>query len=140
LFWTESVEKAVWRVSLASNDTVPLANSEISQPYGIIVDCTKKRVYWFGKIDRNDDRILSNDYNGLDKEIVFKARAYKSHYSLGLLGDSLYFMSTFTAYVNKLNASNVNVSSKILVESNSYYDLVIVHSSIQPQERICELQ
>jgi hypothetical protein len=116
-----------------------LANRTFSEPYAITVDCTKKRVYWLeNEIRSGVDHIVSSQYNGLDQKTIISG-SFNDHL-LGVLGDSLYFLNNDLFYVNEMNISNGNISRNILVDNNSYYDdLVVVHSSIQPQQRMGEL-
>ncbi|CAB4028500.1 Hypothetical predicted protein, partial [Paramuricea clavata] len=112
---------------------VMLANRNISR---FIVDCTKKRVYWLEN-RTSVHRIFSTDYNGLDRKII--VNGLLNDYSLGVLGDSLYYLNNDhdLLYINEMNVFNGNISRKILVDNKTYYDdLVIVHSSIQPRERM----
>jgi hypothetical protein len=116
-----------------------MSNRTFSEPYAITVDCTKNRVYWIEKeIQSGVDHIVSSQYSGLDQKTII-SESLNVHL-LGVLGDSLYFLNKDLFYVNEMNISNGNISRNILVDNNSYYnDLVVVHSSIQPQERMGEL-
>jgi hypothetical protein len=138
LFWTEQSAEFVRRKNLVSNDIVTLANRTFSKSYAIAVDSTKKRVYWLeNEIQSGVHHIFSSDYNGLDQKTI--ARGLLNDYSLGVLGDSLYYLKNDLFYVYEMNVSNGTISRKILVDNNTYYDdLVVVHSSIQPQERMGE--
>jgi hypothetical protein len=110
-----------------------------SEPYSITVDCTKNRVYWNEKeIQSGIHHIVSSEYSGSDQKTIISG-SLNGHLH-GVLGDSLYFMNNDLFYVNEVNISNGNISRNILVDNNSYYDdLVVVHRSIQPQERMGEL-
>jgi hypothetical protein len=113
---------------------VMLANRNVSK---FIVDCTKKRVYWLEN-RTGVHRIFSTDYNGVDRKII--GNGSLNDYSLGVLGDSLYYLNNDLFHINEMNVFNGDISRKIPVDRNSYYDdLVIVHSSIQPRERMGEL-
>ena len=118
---------------------IVMSNRTFSEPYAITVDCTKNRVYWIEKeIQSGVDHIVSSQYSGLDQKTII-SESLNVHL-LGVLGDSLYFLNKDLFYVNEMNISNGNISRNILVDNNSYYnDLVVVHSSIQPQERMGEL-
>ena len=124
---------------MAPKHVVMLAHRTFSEPYAITVDCTKKRVYWLeNEIRSGVDHIVSSQYNGLDQKTIISGSF--NDYLLGVLGDSLYFLNNDLFYVNEMNISNGNISRNILVDNNSYYDdLVVVHSSIQPLERMGEL-
>ena len=124
---------------MAPKYVVMLAKRTFSEPYAITVDCTKKRVYWLeNEIQSGVDHIVSSQYNGLDQKTIISG-SFNDHL-LGVLGDSLYFLNNDLFYVNEMNISNGNISRNILVDNNSYYDdLVVVHSSIQPQQRMGEL-
>jgi hypothetical protein len=140
LFWTEQSAEFVRRKNLVSNDIVTLASRTFSKSYAIAVavDCTKKRVYRLeNEIQSGVHHIFSSDYNGLDQKTI--VRGLLNDYSLGVLGDSLYYLNNDLFYVNEMNVSNGTISRNILVDNNTYYDdLVVVHSSIQPQERMGE--
>ena len=124
---------------MARKYSVMLANRKISEPYAITVDCTKERVYWLeNEIQSGVDHIVSSDYDGLDQKTIISG-SFNGHL-LGVFGDSLYFLNNDLFYVNEMNISYENIFRNILVDNNSYYDdLVVVHSSIQPQERMSEL-
>ena len=124
---------------MARKYVVMLANRTFSEPYAITVDCTKNRVYWIeNEIRSGVDHIVSSYYNGLDQKTIISG-SFNGHL-LGVFGDSLYFLNNDLFYVNEMNISNGNIFRNILVDNNSYYDdLVVVHSSIQPQERMGEL-
>ena len=123
---------------MAPKYIVMLSNRKSSKPYAITVDCTKERVYWLENEIRSDvDHICSSDYDGVDQKNIISGSL--NGHLLGVLGDSLYFVNNdlFYDYVNEMNISNENISRNILVDSNSYYNnLVVVHSSIQPVGRI----
>ena len=112
---------------------IVMSNRTFSEPYAITVDCTKNRVYWIEKeIQSGVDHIVSSQYSGLDQKTII--RGSLNNHLLGVLGDSLYFVNNDLFYVNEMNISNGNISRNILMDSNSHYDdLVVVHSSIQPQ-------
>ena len=116
---------------MAPKYKVMLANRKSSEPYAITVDCTKERVYWIeSEIRSGVDHIVSSDYDGVDQKTIISGSL--NGHLLGVLGDSLYFMSNDLFYVNEINISNGNISRNILVDSNSYYDnLVVVHREIQ---------
>ena len=118
---------------------IVMSNRTFSEPYAITVDCTKNRIYWIEKeIQSGVDHIVSSQYSGLDQKTII--RGSLNNHLLGVHGDSLYFMNNNLFYVNEMNISNGNISRNIVVDSNSYYDnLVVVHISIQPQERMGEL-
>ncbi|CAB4012232.1 Hypothetical predicted protein, partial [Paramuricea clavata] len=139
LFWTEPIVKFVRGISLAPKYVV-MANRTFSEPHAITVDCTKNRVYWLEKEVRSGvDYIVSSQYSGLDQKTII--RGILNDHLLGVLGDSLYFMNNDLLYVNEMNVSNGNISRNILVDNNSNYnDLVVVHRSIQPQERMGSLR
>ena len=75
--------------------------------------------------------IKSADFGGQGKKIITEGRFNK--YLLGVLGDSLYFLDTSIYRINEMNVSNGNISRKILVDRNTYYDLVLVQKSVQPK-------
>jgi hypothetical protein len=139
LFWTEPTAKLVRGISLASKYIVTLANRTSSKPYAITVDCTKNRVYWIENEFRSGvNHIASSHYSGLDQKTIISGSLNVN--LLAVLGDSLYFMNYDSFYVNEMNITNGNISRNILVDRNSYYnDLVVIHSSIQPAERMGEL-
>ena len=117
--------------------TIMLTNRKSFEPYAITVDCTKERVYWLeNEIQSGVDHISSSEYDGSDQKTIISGSL--NVHLLGVVGDLLYFLNNDLFYVNEMNVSNGNIYRNILVDSNSYYDLVVVHSSMQPQERMGE--
>ncbi|CAB4037593.1 Hypothetical predicted protein [Paramuricea clavata] len=139
LFWTEPIAKFVRRINLVSNDIVTFASRKFSKSYAIAVDCTKKRVYWLeNEIQSGVHHIFSSDYYGYDQKSIVSGSL--NDYLLGVFGGSLYYLNNDLFSINEMNVCNGTISRNILVDNNTYYDdLVVVHSSIQPQERLGEL-
>ena len=87
-------------------------------------------MYWLEYVS-SIHYIKSADFGGQGKKIITKGRFNK--YLLGVLGDSLYFLDTNIYRINEMNVSNGNISRKILVDTRTYYDLVLVEKSVQPK-------
>jgi hypothetical protein len=102
-----------------------LENRTFSEPYAIAVDCTKNRVYWVEKeIQAGAEHIFSSDYDGLKPKTIISGSL--NHYLLGVLRNTIYFLNNNVSYVNEWNVSKGNISRNILVDSNSYYDDLVV--------------
>ena len=127
LFWTE--DKVIIRFSLADGIKVTLV-TYVGDVYAIKLDCRKKRVYWLEYFS-SIQYIKSADFGGQGKITITEGRF--NEYLLGVLGDSLYFLDTSIYRINEMNVSNGNISRKILVDRNTYYDLVLVQKSVQPK-------
>ena len=125
LFWTEPIPKFVRGINLATKYIAMLENRTFSEPYAITVDCTKKRVYWVEKeIQAGAEHIFSSDYDGLKTKTIISGSL--NHYLLGVLRNTIYFLNNNVSYVNEMNVSKGNISRNILVDSNSYYDDLVV--------------
>ena len=123
LFWTE--DEAVIRFNLADSIKITLT-SYVGDGGAITLDCIKKRVYWL----EDSKLIKSCDYHGKDMRTITSGRFMKD--LLGVLGDSLYFLDRNELRINEMNVSNGNTSQTILLERESYRDLIIVDKSLQP--------
>ena len=98
-------------------------------PYVIKLDCVNKQVYCFTR----DDYITASDYDGRNQKTIGSASGRFYTNILSVFGDSLYFMNNDKSYITRMNASNGIVSESMAVERKpSYYDLIVVHSSLQP--------
>ena len=116
--------------SLADGIKVTLVTIYAGDIHAIKLDCRKKRVYWL-EYFHSIHYIKSIDYGSKEKKIV--ATGQFDSNLLGVLGDSLYFLDTSIYRINEMNVSNGNISRKILVDRNTYYDLVLVEKSVQPK-------
>ena len=97
-------------------------------PYIIKLDCVNKQVYGF----TSDKHITASDYDGRNWKTIASTSGRFNTKILGVFGDSLYFMNNDKSYITRMNASNRIVSESMAVERKEYYDLFVVHSSLQP--------
>ena len=132
LFWTEG-GGFIRRISLATHAMLTL-EMNIIRPYVIKLDCINEQVYSFVR-QSGVEYISVSDYDGENQKNI--ASGPFSKYVLGIFGDLLYFMNSDRSYIKELNLSNRTVSRTIAVEGYSYYDLIVVHTSLQ---RIGELE
>ena len=99
----------------------------------IKLDCINKQVYGFEEYGRY---IFASDYDGGNQRMIFRAgvffRRYIYHYIFGVFNGSLYFVNYDGSSINEMYVSNENVRRKIAVDGNNYYDLIVVHNSLQP--------
>ena len=131
LFWIEGGE-FIRRISLATHAMLTL-EMNIIRPYVIKLDCVNEKVYGFVR-QSGVEYISVSDYDGGNQKNI--ASGPFSKYILGVFGDLLYFMNSDRPYIKEMNLSNRTVSRTIAVEGDSYYDLIVVHTSLQ---RIGEL-
>ena len=115
--------------SLADGIKVTLVTIYVGDVYSIKLDCRKKRVYWLEYFN-SIQYIKSADFGGQGKKAITEGRF--NLYLLGVFGDSLYFLDTNIYRINEMNVSSGNISRKILVDRRTYYDLVLVETSVQP--------
>ena len=97
-------------------------------PYIIKLDCVNKQVYLL----KSDEYITASDYDGGNQKTIESTSGRFYTKILGVFGDSLYFMNNDKSYITRMNASNRIVSESMAVERKDYYDLIVVHSSLQP--------
>jgi hypothetical protein len=109
-------------MNLATNNIRTLARQ--SQPAGITLDYTNKRVYW----TEETRYIFSSDYDFLHLKSIRNVSS--SYYMLAISGDSLYFQNSDVFSINQMNISNGNIVLSILVDK-AYNDLIVLHSSLQ---------
>jgi hypothetical protein len=109
-------------MNLATNNIRTLARQ--SQPAGITLDYTNKRVYW----TEQTWYIFSSDYDFLHLKSIRNGSS--SYYMLAISGDSLYFPNADVFSINQMNISNGNIVLSILVDK-AYRDLIVLHSSLQ---------
>ena len=131
LFWTED-GGFIRRISLATHAMLTL-EMNIIRPYVIKPDCVNEKVYGFVQ-QSGVEYISISDYDGGNQKNI--ASGSFSKYLLGVFGDLLYFMNSDRSYIKEMNLSNRTLSQTIAVEGDSYYDLIVVHTSLQ---RIGEL-
>ena len=76
--------------------------------------------------------IFTSDYDGKNKKNIISGKFRK--YILGVFGELLYFMNNDRSSIKQMNTSNeiVGHPRNIAVERNYYYDLIVVHSYLQP--------
>jgi hypothetical protein len=108
---------------LATNNIRILARQ--SQPLGITLDYTNKRVYWI----EGGRHILSSDYDFQHLKSIRNGSF--GPFVLAISGDSLYFQNTgVSSIINQVNISNGNTVRSFLVDK-AYNDLIVLHSSLQ---------
>lgn len=101
----------------------------IIEPYIIKLDIVNKQVYGF--MQKSDVQYISAcDYDGGDQKTI--ANGTFNKHILAVFGDSLYFIYNDRSYIMEMNISNRILSRSIPVYKDSYYDLIVVHSLLQP--------
>ena len=100
--------------------------------YSIIkLDCINKQVYGFVQKSWNEYYISAIDYDGRNQTKITSGPF--RYYILGVFNGSLYFMNDKDGLqINEVNLSNETVIRSIAVDRNDYYDLIVVHNSLQP--------
>ena len=98
----------------------------------IKLDCINKQVYGFVRKSWNEYYISASDYDGRNQTKITSGPL--RYYILGVFNDSLYFMNdNDRSQIKEMNASNEIVIRSIAVDRNDYYyDLIVVHNSLQP--------
>ena len=91
----------------------------------IKLDCVNKHVYGF---EENGSYIFASDYDGGNQRKIISGQFWNQ--ILSVFNNSLYFMNYDRSYIKEIN--NGNASRSILVHRNNYYDLIVVHNSLQP--------
>ena len=124
LFWIEG-GGFIRRISLATHAMLTL-EMNIIRPYVIKLDCVNEKVYGFVR-QSGVEYISVSDYDGGNQRNIVSGPFSK--YILGVFGDLLYFIHQ--SYIKEMNLSNRTVSRTIAVEGDSYYDLIVVHTSLQ---------
>ena len=127
LFWQED-GRFVRRISLATHAMLTLEMRVID--YSVIkLDCVNKQVYSFMENSSNE-YIFASDYDGKNKKMITSGRFDDD--ILGVFGDLLYFMNNDRSYIKQMNTSNDSLPRNIAVERTNYYDLILVHTFLQP--------
>ena len=124
LFWTEPNTKLLRRLNLATNDVIEFPSREA---YTIVIACAFRRIYWLEKHNHSRvNHIYSSDYRGQHLKNITNGSL--NHYTLGVVGDLLYFHNHDRFYINEMNVLNGQISRRIqLQEKYSYYfNLTIV--------------
>ena len=96
----------------------------------IKLDCVNKQVYGFEHKSGNEYYISASDYNGVNQTKITSGPLWDD--ILGVFNGSLYFMNNDRSQIREMNASNTNVIRSIAVDRNDYWDLIVVHNSLQP--------
>ena len=91
----------------------------------IKLDCINKQVYGFEEYGRY---IFASDYDGGNQRKIISGNFWDD--ILSVFNNSLYFMNYDRSYIKKIN--NGSASRSIMVQRNYYYDLIVVHNSLQP--------
>ena len=100
----------------------------------IKLDCVNKHVYRVVRKSGREYYISASDYDGGNQRMIHRIgvffRVY--FYIFGVFNGSLYFVNYDRSSINEMYVSNENVSRRIAVDRNNYYDLIVVHNSLQP--------
>ena len=92
----------------------------------IKLDCIDKKVYAFDGYGRY---IFASDYDGGNQRKIISGQFWDG--TLSVFNGSLYLVNYDRSSINEMYVSNENVSRRIAVDRN-YYDLIVVHNSLQP--------
>ena len=95
----------------------------------IKLDCVNKQVYVFEQKSGNE-YISATDYDGGNQRKITSGPF--RYYILGVFNGSLYFMNNDRLQIKEMDASNETVIRSIAVDRNHYWDLIVVHNSLQP--------
>ena len=96
--------------------------------YSIIkLDYINKQVYASEEYERY---IFASDYDGGNQRKIISGRFWDG--ILSVFNGSLYFVNYDRSFINEMYVSNENVRRRIAVHRNYYYDLIVVHNSLQP--------
>ena len=127
LFWQED-GGFVRRISLATHAMLTLEMRVID--YSVIkLDCVNKQLYGFMR-KSGYEYILASDYDGKNQKNITSGTF--RIYILSVFGDLLYLMNNDASYIKQMNTSNDSLPRNIAVERNDYYDLIVVHTFLQP--------
>ena len=97
----------------------------------IKLDCVNKQVYGLEQNSANEYYISASDYDGGNQTKITSGPFRR--FILGVFNGSLYFMNDNDgSQINEVNLSSRNVIRSIAVDRNGYYDLIVVHKSLQP--------
>ena len=112
------------RISLATHKMLTLK----MRVYSIIkLDCVNKQVY---ASKDNGRYIFASDYDGGNQRKIISGQNWDD--ILSVFNGSLYFVNYDESSINEMYVSNENVSRRIAVDRINYYDLIVVHNSLQP--------
>ena len=114
------------RISLATHNMLTL-EMRVRDHSVIKLDCVNKQVYGFV---RDESCISASDYNGGNQRKITSGQFLK--YILSVFNGSLYFMNNDRSYIKEMNVSKGNLIRSIAVNKNYYYNLIVVHNSLQP--------
>ena len=97
----------------------------------IKLDCINKQVYSFLPKSGNEYYISASGYDGGNQRKITSGPFRK--YILGVFNGSLYFMNdNDRSQIKEMDVSNEIVIRSIAADRNYYYDLIVVHNSLQP--------
>ena len=96
----------------------------------IKLDCINKQVYSFLPKSGNGYYISASGYDGGNQTKITSGPF--RYYILGVFNGSLYFMNNDRSQIKEMDASNETVIRSIAVDRNDYWDLILVHNSLQP--------
>ena len=88
-------------------------------------------MYGFMRKSGNGHSIFASDYDGKNQKEITSGMFNID--ILGVFGDLLYFMNYYgSSYIKQMNTSNDSLPRNIAMETIHYYDLIVVHSFLQP--------
>ena len=117
------------RISLATHKMLTL-EMRVRHRSIIKLDCVNKHVYRVVRKSGREYYIFASDYDGGNQRMIHRIGPYFCIF--GVFNGSLYFVNYDRSSINEMYVSNENVSRRIAVDRNNYYDLIVVHNSLQP--------
>ena len=134
LFWQEDrgflgPGRFLRRISLATHEMLTW-EMRVTDDSIIKLDCVNKQVYGFQEKSGNEYYISASDYDGGNQTKITSGPFWND--ILGVFNGSLYFMNNDRSQIKEMDVSNEIVIRSIAVDRNNYYDLIVVHNSLQP--------
>jgi hypothetical protein len=115
-------------MNLATNTINTLARRN-SQPFGITLDYTNKRVCWIERDQKSVEHIFSSDYDFQHQTNI--RNGLFSTYMLAVFGDLMFFQNGDVFSIKEINISNGNIMRSIVVDK-AYTRLILMSNSLQP--------
>lgn len=128
LFWTESGH--VKRYHLHTKLQFTLAQNDGFSRV-LKLDRINKRVYWLSWRGGVAQNISSSDYDGKKKRTIVSGSF--NIYTLGVSEDLLYFVDDNKLRIKQMNTSKENISDEMMVVGDSYSNLIVLDTSLQPK-------
>ena len=99
--------------------------------YSVIkLDCVNKQVYGFVRRSANEFYISASDYDGGNQRNIISGQFRVV--ILAVFDGSVYFMNNHRLHIKEMNVSNRNAIRSIVADRNVYWELIVVHNSLQP--------